>query len=91
MPTDDNAVIETVDTVSPDISAYEAKIAAQESTIAERDTSIGTLTAELSASKAANYDLLMSVPKDVGTPVVSLESESNDSDFDFDDLFEQKV
>lgn len=72
----------------PDVSVFEAKIAAQDATLAERDAQISTYAADLSASKAANYDLLMSIPKDVDQKQNETDASSVDSEVDYDDLFE---
>lgn len=47
---------------SVDVSVFEAKITELNQAIADRDATIATLTAELTAAKAANYDLLTSSP-----------------------------
>lgn len=79
-PVDDaSSVAETVD-----VSAYEAKIETLNATIAERDATILASAAELTASKAANYDLLMAVP---GTAEVVPDEVSDESDTDISDLF----
>lgn len=88
MPVDvEETVIEPAEVVVPDTSAFEAKIQAQTTAIAERDATIGALTAELSTSKAANYDLVMSMPKDEALITNNVDDESNDSEIDIDDLF----
>jgi hypothetical protein len=50
------------ETETVDISVYEAKIAELNQAIADRDAQIATLTAEVTAAKAANYDLLNTSP-----------------------------
>lgn len=74
--------------VIPDISVYEAKIEAQNVIIAERDAANAKLSKDLSDSKAANYDLLMSIPKDA-TTVVEVQQVEDNTMLDFDDLFEK--
>jgi hypothetical protein len=76
---------------APDTSSHDAKIAELTAMLAERDLAVSTLTSELAVSKAANYDLLMAVPKDA--PVdgeTTDESDDSDDDPDIDDLFEDK-
>lgn len=85
-------IVDTVGTpvepAAPDTSIFEAKIAEQNAAIAARDATIASLTADLSVSKAANYDLVMAVPKESATPLAAVTIESNDSTVGIDDLFE---
>lgn len=76
--------------IKPDISAYEAKIVELTGIIAERDLVIADLTGQVTATKAANYDLLMAAPMtgDVVTDDASNKDETPDeTDVDFSDLF----
>lgn len=75
----------TPDPETPDAEAYEAKIAELTGIIAERDASIADLGLQLTAAKAHNYDLLVSVPTDVDP--VETDVEVDDNDVDFDDFF----
>jgi hypothetical protein len=82
----DVATPETTTDSTPDIAVYEAKIAALESALLEKDSIIAIGVSELQKSKADNYDLLMSMPKDAD----SIPDESDDTDNDvngIEDLF----
>jgi hypothetical protein len=79
----------TDDAATVDNSVLEAAIAERDIIIAQRDATIADLNANVQATKAANYDLLMSLPNSGDTEV----QESNDFDDDtpdVDDLFESK-
>ena len=73
----------------PDVSSFEAKIGELNGFLAERDTTIGTLNTDLSAAKAANYDLIIN-----GTPIPTTsnfeEEVITNNGVDFDDLFESR-
>lgn len=90
MPDGENAeaVEVTTDVVMPDVSAYEAKISELTASLAERDASLSGLTADLTASKAANYDLLISGPRVPETQVIQNDDNFADTDIDIDDLFD---
>ena len=75
------------DSVETDVSVYEAKISELNGVIAELGTTITALTADLTAAKAANYDLLMTPPGTAEPDSVESVGE-DDSDTDIDDLFE---
>ncbi len=62
----------------PDLSTLEAKITELTALVAERDATIADLGAQLVASKAANYDLLMA------TPATGVVTEPNPADDDTD-------
>jgi hypothetical protein len=75
----------TPDIESPDLSTYQAKIDELTTVIADRDAVIADLTLQVTAAKAANYDLLMQVP---GNETVTEDvDESDEVDVDVDDLF----
>lgn len=87
--TDENTATEPVEengnvAETVDVSAYEAKIETLNATIAERDAALVASAAELTAAKAANYDLLMAVP---GTAEVVPDEVSDETDTDISDLF----
>lgn len=77
---------ESVEPVETDVSAYVAKISQLESALAEKDAAIADLGNQLTAAKAANYDLLMNPPIP-DTNVEDETSDSDDTDVDIDDLF----
>lgn len=81
---DDNAsdVVET-----PDVSVYEAKILELTGVIESSNATISALQAEVNATKAANYDLLMALPANDGE-TVKVDANEADADIDIDDLFE---
>lgn len=61
-PPADAEPVGEIDTTPPDVSAYAAKIAELTAALAEAESVNATLTAELNAAKAHNYDLLISLP-----------------------------
>ena len=71
-----------------DSSVYEAKISELTAALAGKDAEIANHVSALVAAKAANYDLLMSVPQDVEN--VNQDPATDDS-VNIDDLFESKV
>jgi len=87
---DDNEEIvgsDAGDSGEPDISVYEAAIAERDAIIANKDAEIAAKDAEIQAQKAANYDLLKSVP---GNETVETVTEDDNSGADFDDFFGKK-
>jgi hypothetical protein len=77
------------DSGTHDESVCSAAIAARDATIGERDALIATLTADLTAQKAANYDLLLAMPGDDSgaDDSVSDEPASSDAGGDYAELF----
>ena len=84
---DENESVVVADEVATpvDVSVYEAKIAELESAVADRDNVIIAKDAEITAAKAANYDLLMSVPSDTDDTNVIVDD--SDESVDYSDLF----
>lgn len=75
--------------VTPDISAFEAKITELTQAVIDRDAIIADRDAKLVAAKAANYDLLMSVPNETDEQDIPVDEETSENDGpDIDDLFD---
>lgn len=94
MPTDNEAG-ESVETGEPevepvDVSVYEAKILELTGVIESNSATISALQAEVNAAKAANYDLLMSIPANDGEQV-EVDDNEVDADVSIDDLFDKGV
>jgi hypothetical protein len=83
---DDDETESVVVDDGPDVTVLQAKIDELTGVIAERDASIADLGAQLVASKAANYDLLMAVGGD-STDDTDVVDDSVDDEITIDDLF----
>lgn len=73
------------------LSAYDADMSVPAAAIGQRDEQIASLTAELLATKAANWDLLQSVPS-ADEPAAESDPDNSENDTDpadvsIDDLF----
>lgn len=94
--TDDNIAPETpegeteaeTEDVKPDAEAYAAKITELTAEIEGLNGRIADLNTQLTASKAANYDLMTSMPGAI--PEASTVEGDTGNGADFDDLFESK-
>jgi hypothetical protein len=86
-PAEDGAP--AADSGTHDESVCSAAIAARDATIGERDALIATLTADLTAQKAANYDLLLAMPGDDSGADESVSDDPTPSDAggDYAELF----
>lgn len=84
----------TTPTATPDVSLYEAKIADLNLQILTLNQTIESLNAEVTAQKAANYDLLMATPQGDETDAdVDNGSETDDiydTDVSIDDILYEK-
>lgn len=83
------APAEVADAPTVDVALYEAKIAELTATVADLTAQVAAKDAEIVAAKAANYDLLTSVPVpevDAGDQI----SPDVDEDIDVADLFGDK-
>jgi len=71
---------------TPDVEdSAAAKVEVLMAELAAKDATIADLTAQVTAAKAANYDLLMQIPGT--TPATPEPDESDETDVDIDDLF----
>jgi len=93
--TDDTSENDSEDDASEaiDVSVYEAKIAALEAAILEKEGLINDLTSQIQAIKAANYDLLINgssglTGDDYVTPLDA--ADSDDEGPDISDFFTTK-
>ena len=85
------------ETIYDDLSASYTELGSTSGAkVAEHEATIAQLSAELSAAKAHNYDLLMQSSANAGAPETEQENESEETDSDDDsigdddDFFEKK-
>lgn len=78
-----------VDSTTIDPASYQAKIDQLNATIAAHEKTLADRESELTAAKAANYDLLMNgTPKELDdTATVVVEDDSDSANVTIDDLF----
>ena len=68
------------------LAAYDADMSVPAAAIGQRDEQVAALTAELLATKAANWDLLQSVPtEDTGDSTASSDPDNSQNDDDADE------
>jgi hypothetical protein len=86
MDEDNETDAEAVDT-GPDASVIQAKLDAVLEEHAGCADALAAKDAEITAVKAANYDLLMAVPVDEDNTTDNDSEPDDDTDIDIDDLF----